>query len=174
VIQKGSLRVASITIFGLCLAWVAVVHATYFVTLDDDIAEHCVAPLRGTSAIYAAIAFLFFQYFFSAFGLFLGILLLPGWTHSPARVGLVAGLLVGLWANAEFLAIPYCGAYTSLPGAVLGSVLSGGENRGFWYYGPALVTNVVLWAIVGWSLCWLPGIRQWVRLAGKEKVAKTC
>jgi hypothetical protein len=50
-------------VFGLCLTWVAVVHATYFVTLDGEVPEVWIAPLRGTPAIYPAVALLFFQYF---------------------------------------------------------------------------------------------------------------
>jgi len=165
VLRNRFLRLASVIIFGLCLTWVGVVHATYFVTGEREVPEVWIAPLRGTAAIYPAVALLFFQYFFVAFGLFLGILLLPSWARSPALVGLLAGLLVGLWANTEFLAVPYCGACASLPGAMLGTVLSGGENRGPGYYVPVLLTNVLLWSLTGWCLGWLPFVRRWVRRA---------
>jgi hypothetical protein len=160
MLRKHSTRRAQFAVFGLCLAWAAFVHATFLLTLDGDVAEHWVAPLRGTPAVYPVVALLFFQYFFTAFGLVLGLLALQPWIRSPARFGTLVGLLLGLWSNTEFLTVPYCGAYTSLPGAMLGSVLSGGANKGLWYYGPVLVTNIVLWPVVVCLVCWIPPIRR--------------
>src|SRR4051794_9297483 len=88
IMQQGSWRLASTVIFGLCLAWVVVVHATYFVTLDGEVPETWIAPLRGTPAIYPAVALLFLQYFLVAFGLFLGAGLVRRWVRSPAQFGL--------------------------------------------------------------------------------------
>ena len=127
--QKRLSRRASIRIFGLCLAWIAFVHVTFFVTLEDA-ATVWIWPLRGTPAIYPAVALLFGQYWLLAAGLLVGMRLLPGWIRSSALVGLLEGLLVGLWLNTQLLAIPYGGAYTSLPALILASVLAGRSSLG--------------------------------------------
>jgi hypothetical protein len=136
----------------LCLTWVLVVHFLYFVTLDDDPLMAWLAPLRGTAAAQPAVDLLLLQYPVSVFGLFLLAVQLHPRVRSPTRFGLVAGGLFALWANAQFLAIPYGGAYTSLPGMLLGSALTGGANMGPLYILPVLATNVILYPLIGGAL----------------------
>jgi hypothetical protein len=155
-------HLAATLVFWPCLAWVAFVHLVFLVTLEDDVGELWIAPLRGTPAIHLAITLLFIQYFITPLGLLAGVLVLRSRIRSPALFGLLAGLLLGLWADTEFLVITYCGGYTSLPGAMLGMVLSDGANEGPLYTVPVVVTNLVMWPFIGWGMSWVPPIREWL------------
>ena len=66
------------------------------------------------------------------------------------RFGILLGLAVGVWASLCWLAVPYCGAYPNLPGAMLGWALFGLET---WGQEICLhVTNLILYPFIGWRL----------------------
>jgi hypothetical protein len=146
------LRVAAGMFGYLCLAWVCFVHGLYFVTLEDDPFERWIAPLRGTPAVYPAVDLLMLQFPVTLLGMALLAVHLRPRVASLSRFGLLAGGLFALWCNTQFLAIPYGGGYPSIPGAMLGFVLTGGNNQGPLYCLTVLVTNVVLWPVVGWLI----------------------
>jgi hypothetical protein len=137
----------------LCLAWMLAVHALYFATLQDEPVEVWIAPLRGTAAIVPAVVLLLLQAPVTLWGVFAAVLQLRARVRSSSRIGLLGGALFGLWCNTQFLALPYIGAYPSLPGLILGSALIGGANQGPLYCLSVLASNAVLWALVGWFLC---------------------
>jgi hypothetical protein len=69
--------------------------------------------------------------------------------------GPTLGLLVGLWANVQFLLAPYVGAYPSLPAVMIGSAVSGGTNAGPSYYITVLVANSAIWTVAGYVFSFL-------------------
>ena len=127
-----SLRGAGFVVFVLSLIWAGIVHGVFVVTGDGEVTEMWIAPLRGTPAIVPAIIFLFVQYFVSGFGFAVGIVLLARQVRSAAWFGFLSGLLVAIWAATQFLAVGYCGGYTAMPGAFVGTLMSEGANNGPW------------------------------------------
>src|SRR6202042_89925 len=42
----------------------------------------------------------------------------------------IVGVALGFWATTLFMTLPYIGVYANIPSALVGSLLSGGSNRG--------------------------------------------
>jgi hypothetical protein len=135
--------------FVICLSWTVFVHLIYFLTLNDDPFESWMRYLEGTSWSYLWVAFLFLQFLLVPFGLFFGLISLRQLWPAPRTFGSLAGLMVGLWANTQLLTVSYCGAYVSLPGIIVGSYFSGGQNTGPLYFLPAFASNLLIWTGVG-------------------------
>jgi hypothetical protein len=141
-------------------ASVAVVLGTQLLLLayheEDGMAE--IAPPGGTAA-WPYLVFCAGLAFATPLGLYRGVVVAFRGVRSPARRGAVAGLAVALWSNAVAAALPYVGAYPSLPALLAAHGLCGDHPwRGtFWLV--LVLANVLLWTagatILSWTYSWM-------------------
>jgi hypothetical protein len=162
-------RFAGLVLFILSLAWALIAHARFILTLDGNVTEPWIAPLRGTTAIKPAVLAIIFQYFVSGLGFGVGAVLLRKFFRSPALYCFLVGLLFSLWSSTQFLVVEYCGVYTNLPGAIVGSIASGSAGVGPSYFVPATIVNLAIGPIVGWLLGWLTPMGTWLLELGRNR-----
>ena len=142
--------------FGLCLVWVIAVPVAYMLTFDDDIATRFWGSGPSRTGLIVFTIYVLAQFTFIPLCLVLGLLVARPLVRRSDLYGAICGVVLAFWLSTLMLAIPYLGTYPNLLGAIVGSIMSGGINKGPSYYMGVMLTNIIIWplilAIVGWII----------------------
>ena len=133
--MRHVITVLTVSLFGVCLAWLCFVQGLYLVKLDEGIGEEWHRYFTsGTAGLWLLGHFLVLPV-----GLASGLRLV--WHRYRRRFGVIAGVVVAFWCNTVFLAVPYLGAWPNMITGLLRIVIPGD-------FLPTMVANLLLWPIV--------------------------